>query len=164
MPRQKLNLLLVEDTASDAELIEKELSKARIEFSSRRVNSEEAFQQAVSECPPDLILSEYALKEFTAVDALRLLQESNHDIPLILVTGTHSEEVAVECMKEGADDYILKSSLKRLPSALQKTLHKKAAERGEQAAQAALRRSEERFRLITEKTRDLVCLLDPRFH
>ena len=79
---------------------------------------------------------------------------------MILVTGSHSEEAAVECMKEGAEDYILKASLTRLPSALQNTLRKKEAERNKEAAEQALKQREAQYRLITENTRDLICLLD----
>jgi PAS domain S-box-containing protein len=160
----RANILLVEDNTNDAELIVSELSRAQLHFNARKVDTQEDFLEALEGFQPHVILADYSLPQFTALDALRLLRQKQSDVPLILVTGSHSEEVAVECMKEGAEDYILKSSLKRLPSALQKTLHKRAAERGEQSAQAALRRSEERFRLITEKTRDLVCLLDTQFH
>ncbi len=164
MTRQKLNLLFVEDTASDAELIEKELQKAKIEYAARRVDSEEGFLQAISESAPDLILSEYTLRNFSAVDALRLLQECNRDIPLILVTGTHSEEVAVECMKEGADDYILKDNLRRLPSALVNILKKKDAERQKADTETAFHRSEAQYRLIAENSRDLIVLADLGHH
>jgi PAS domain-containing protein len=86
-------------------------------------------------------------------------------VPLILVTGSNSEEVAVECMKEGAVDYILKASLKRLPSAVLNALEKIEAVRVREAAEEAARRSEDQYRLITENTRDLICLLglDRRF-
>ena len=94
---------------------------------------------------------------------MRLLKERKSEVPFILVTGSHSEEVAVECMKEGADDYILKASLRRLPSALRNTISKKEAEREKLAVEAAFSRSKERYRLITENTRDLICLLDLQF-
>ncbi len=94
---------------------------------------------------------------------MRLLKERKSEVPFILVTGSHSEEVAVECMKEGADDYILKASLRRLPSALRNTISKKEAEREKLTVDAAFSRSKEQYRLITENTRDLICLLDLQF-
>ncbi len=156
---QQLNLLLIEDVAFDAELIHRELDKAGMQFATRRVETREDFLAALSEFHPDIILADYTLPQFSAVEALRLLKEMKADVPLILVTGSHSEEVAVECMKEGADDYILKASLRRLPSALQNLLKKKSAERDQAAAAGAFRRREEQYRLITENTRDLICLL-----
>src|SRR5204863_8387843 len=79
---------------------------------------------------------------------------------VILVTCSQSDDAAVECMKEVAEDYILKASLTRLPSALQNTLRKKEAERNKEAADQALKQREAQYRLITENTRDLICLLD----
>src|SRR5262249_35968583 len=125
----RANILLVEDNANDAELIVSELTKAHLLFEASKVDKQKQFLQGLDEFQPHVILADYSLPQFTALDALRLLRQKQSEVPLILVTGSHSEEVAVECMKEGAEDYILKSSLKRLPSALQKTLHKRAAER-----------------------------------
>lgn len=159
----RLNILLLEDVANDAELIERELSKAGILFTTLRVETRDEFCQALKSFAPDIILADFSLPQYSALDALRHLKEANSNVPLILVTGSHSEEVAVQCMKEGADDYILKVSLRRLPSALQNTLRKKEAERERAATEAAFRRSEEQYRLITENTRDLICLLDLQF-
>ena len=159
-----LHILLLEDVASDAELIERELGRAKINFVTRRVDTRDDFLVGLSEFSPHIILADYSLPQFSALDALRLLKEQQCDVPLILVTGSHSEEVAVECMKEGADDYILKASLKRLPSALQNILRKKEAEREKAATERAFRRSEEQYRLITENSRDLICLLDLQFN
>ena len=157
-----LNILFVEDVANDAELIARELSRAGIQHEVRRVENREDFLREVARLPPQIILADYHLPQFSALEALKLLREQNVDIPLILVTGSHSEEIAVECLQAGAEDYILKSSLRRLPQAVRKTLLKKQAERERAAAEIALRRSEEQYRLITENTRDLICLLDPR--
>ncbi len=160
---QKLKILLVEHAANDAELIQRELEKAQIEVAARRVETREGFLAELAGFKPQAILAEYTLPQFSALEALRLLQEQQADVSFILVTGSHSEEVAVECMKEGADDYILKGSLKRLPSALLNALKKKEAEREKLNTEAAFRRSEEQYRLITENTRDLICLLDLQF-
>ena len=155
-----LNLLLLEDVGSDAELVEHELRRSGFQINSRRVESREDFLRELTDGPTDIILADYTLPQFGALEALRLLNEVRSKVPLILVTGSNSEEVAVRCMQEGAEDYILKSSLKRLPSAVQRTLTKYQAENKRQATEAALRRSEEQYRLITENTRDLICLLD----
>src|SRR6266851_5304555 len=134
---KKLNILLLEDAAADAELVERELVKAKIDFVARRVETQEEFIRHLAEFQPNIILADYSLPQFTALDALRLLKERKSEVPFILVTGSHSEEVAVECMKEGADDYILKASLRRLPSALRNTISKKEAEREKLAVAAA---------------------------
>jgi len=155
-----LNLLLLEDVGSDAELVEHELRRSGFQLNSRRVESREDFLRELTNSPTDIILADYTLPQFSALEALQLLREARCNIPLLLVTGANSEEVAVRCMQEGAEDYILKSSLKRLPSAVQRTLTKYRAENQREATEAALRRSEEQYRLITENTRDLICLLD----
>ncbi len=155
-----LNLLLLEDVGSDAELVEHELRRSGFQLNSRRVESREDFLRELTDGPTDIILADYALPQFSALEALQLLNEVRSKVPLILVTGSNSEEVAVRCMQEGAEDYILKSSLKRLPSAVQRTITKCRADNQPPATETALRRSEEQYRLITENTRDLICLLD----
>ena len=157
---KELNILIVEDVPRDAEAIEAELRSEAISFSARRLETKDAFLTELKNLAPDLVLCDFTLPEFNALEALRLLRENKYDIPFILVTGSRSEEVAVECIREGADDYVLKTSLKRLPSSILNVLRKKAAEREKAKAEAALRRSEEQYRLIAENTRDLISLVD----
>jgi len=158
-----IKVLLVEDIIHDAELIIMELERSGVGFHCRRVDNRDEYLQELAGFTPDVILADYTLPAFSALDALALLREHGLDIPLILVTGSNSEEVAVRCMRAGAEDYILKSSLKRLPAAVQNTITKRLAERERKATEQALRRSEEQYRLITENTRDLVSLLDLNF-
>jgi len=158
------HILMVEDLATDAQLIERELRKANIDFVSKRVESKEAFLKTLTEFQPDIVLSDFSLPQFSGLEALRLLKENGHDVPFILITGSLTEEVAVECMKEGAHDYILKTSLKRLPSAVINALEKTKAEQEKLEAETALQRSEELYRLIAENTSDLICLLDTEGH
>ena len=136
-----LNLLLLEDVGSDAELVEQELRRSGFQLNSRRVESREDFLRELTNSPTDIILADYTLPQFSALEALQLLREARCNIPLLLVTGANSEEVAVRCMQEGAEDYILKSSLKRLPSAVQRTITKFRTDHHRQATEAALRGS-----------------------
>jgi PAS domain S-box-containing protein len=133
------NILLLEDNSADAELIEHALRSAGIDFTSQRVETREEFRRAIKESRPDVILSDFNLPQFTALDALRLMREEGIRFPFILVTGTQSEEVAVQCIQEGADDYILKSSLTRLPSSLVNTLKKRKAEEEKEHAESKFR-------------------------
>lgn len=149
-------ILILEDVASDAELIQRELQKANIHFTSKRVETRDAFGKALIEFQPDIVLSDYNLPQFSGLEALRLLKELEISVCFILVTGSLTEEIAVLCMKEGADDYVLKASLKRLPSAVVNALKKKEAEREKDKAVAELRKSEERFQLVARATNDAI--------
>jgi diguanylate cyclase (GGDEF)-like protein/PAS domain S-box-containing protein len=149
-------ILILEDVASDAELIERELQKAQIRFTSMRVERKDAFSKALIEFQPDIVLSDYTLPQFSGLEALRLVKEMGISICFILVTGSLTEEIAVLCMKEGADDYILKASLKRLPSAVLNALEKKETGRDKERAVAELLESEERFQLVARATNDAI--------
>jgi PAS domain S-box-containing protein len=153
-------ILIVEDVDTDAELIQRELRAAQVPFTSQRVDNRDHFKRALDDFKPDIVLSDYNLPQFSGPEAFRLVKALGIPIPFILVTGSLTEEVAVECMKEGVQDYILKTSLKRLPSAVLNALEKKKTEQEKVKTEQALRHSEELYRLITENTSDLICMLD----
>src|SRR3989304_2740612 len=126
--KKKLRILILEDVAEDAELMEMELRRGGIVFVSNHAQTRENFIKEL-DSGIDAILADYALPRFNAMEAFQLLRERKADIPFILVTGSQGEEVAVECIQKGMDDYILKASLKRLPTALLKAIEKKESEK-----------------------------------
>lgn len=113
-----LKILHLEDLDTDAELVERELKKQSIVFSKVVVDNRPDFIKSLQDFSPDIILSDHSLPSFNSAEALKILREAGINIPFILVTGTVSEEFAVEMMKQGISDYILKSSLHRLPSSI----------------------------------------------
>ncbi|HZM02239.1 MAG TPA: response regulator [Candidatus Saccharimonadales bacterium] len=133
-----LRILILEDVAADAELIQRELRRAQIAFVARCVETREGYLQGLTEFAPDIVLSDFSMPGFSAIEALDLRNDRPDPPPFILVTGSQSEEVAVQCMKDGADDYILKATLKRLPSALLNAIKKKHAEREHKQAELAI--------------------------
>jgi len=118
-----MNILLLEDDEYDAELVVATLKRSGLQFEIRVVGDKKEFLDAIEALKPDVILSDNSLPQFSAVIAKRLLNEKKLDIPFILVTGTTSDEFAVEIMKEGAADYVLKDRLSRLPSAISQAVH-----------------------------------------
>jgi two-component system, cell cycle sensor histidine kinase and response regulator CckA len=155
-----LRILFVEDRPFDADLVGLELAKEEFDFILTRVDTPGQFRKSLQEASPDIVLSDYNLPGFDAFEALAILKEVCPHVPFILVTGTQSEQVAVECMKRGAADYILKSSLRRLPGAVRNVLDRARAERDKLKAIEALQASERQYRLIAENTRDLIAVLD----
>jgi PAS domain S-box-containing protein len=151
-----LNFLIVEDNLAEAERMEAVLARSGLAFSLKRISTFEEFRLELDMLPPDLILSEYSLPNFHVVEALKWLQDEKRDVPLILVTGSHSEEAVVQCMKLGAQDYILKQSLIRLPPAVKNAVTQKQVQRDKATTEA-------QYRLITESTRDLIVLLDLKY-
>src|ERR1043165_4595919 len=109
-----LRILVLEDVLDDVILIEHALKKGGIQFELIQVNSQEVFVNALREFEPDVILSDHSLPQFNSTEALKICRQQAPDIPFILVTGTMSEEFAVRCLKDGADDYVLKLNLTRL--------------------------------------------------
>jgi PAS domain S-box-containing protein len=151
---------VLEDVPTDAELAVREVRRAEIECTSLRVDAPEEFLRALHEFAPDVVLADYSLPQMTALDALQTLREHGLDLPFILFTGSQSEETAARCMREGADDYVLKANLRRLPAAIVNALERSLARRERVRMEEALRRSEERHRLIAEHTLDLIGVLD----
>ena len=113
-----MKILLLEDEPNDAELIAASLNRSGIAFDIIYVTDKEEFSDAIDSGGFDVILSDNSLPHFSAVQALRLVKDRGINVPFILVTGTTSDEFAVDIMKQGASDYILKDRLNRLPSAI----------------------------------------------
>jgi PAS domain S-box-containing protein/putative nucleotidyltransferase with HDIG domain len=139
-----LRVLVLEDRPVDAELILHELKHSGYNFVSKRVDTQAGYLQAIEEIP-DIILADFSLPQFTAMQALHLLQERGLDIPFVVVTGTTSEEAAVETMKHGAADYLLKDRLGRLTQAVERALQQKRLRDEKRASEDALRLSEDKF-------------------
>src|SRR5262245_3921173 len=120
----RLSLLLLEDSHKDAELILDLLQEAGFDVAARRVDSEAEYLRSL-EHPPEIILSDFSMPQFTALDALRLMKDRGLDIPVIVVSGCIGEEMAVECMRAGAADYLLKDRLCRLGHSISQALARK---------------------------------------
>lgn len=112
-----LRILFVEDLPSDQELAEWQLRTGGLDLISLRVETQDAFLQALDEFQPDLIISDYSMPEFNGMQALKLTLELNREIPFIVLTGSMNEETAAECIKAGASDYVIKEHIYRLPFA-----------------------------------------------
>ena len=123
-----LKILHLEDLAADAEMVERVLRKAQFRFEKKVVIDKPDFVRALRDFRPDIILSDHSLPAFNSLEALRIAKEEGITVPFILVTATVSEEYAVNVIKEGASDYILKDRLERLPNAVQNALDKRRAE------------------------------------
>jgi PAS domain S-box-containing protein/putative nucleotidyltransferase with HDIG domain len=150
-----LKLLLLEDRPADAELLLFELRDAGYDPDWHRVDSEADYLAGLEQMP-EVILADFNLPQFTALRALHLLQERQLDIPFIVVTGTISEEVAVDCMKQGATDYLLKDRLSRLGQAIDRALEQKRLRDEKNHSQEALRASEVRFRSLVQNLSDII--------
>src|SRR5690606_22687642 len=117
-----LKVLVLEDMEEDLELIHRALNKAGLHVTIKRVDTKEEFVNALNDFHADIILSDHALPQFNSAEALKLCRLHGVKIPFILVTGAVSEEFAVNSLKQGADNYVLKSNLTRLPSAISTAL------------------------------------------
>lgn len=119
---KQYKILHIEDNPSDAGLIAHALKKSGLDFTVKIVETKDDFINGLKNFNPDIILSDHSLPQFDSMEALSIYSQSGLEIPFILITGSVSEEFAIRSIKEGADDYILKSNLMRLPAAIQQAL------------------------------------------
>lgn len=157
--KKDLKILILEDVPADCELMERELRKGKISFVSRRVESKEAFLSDLDSFSPDIILADYKMPLFDAMQALELMFKKDVRTPFIVVSGSISEEVAVECLKAGAVDYILKDRLTRLGPAVARALETAEIEKERESALEALRRSEQKYRAIFDLSPNVVAMM-----
>ncbi len=145
-----LRILFVEDLPTDQELAAWQLRAGGLDFISRRVETQNGFLQALDEFHPDLVISDYSMPEFDGKQALKLVFELNCEIPFIVLTGSVNEETAVECIKAGASDYVIKEHMHRLPFAVKEALKQHQVRKDKSRAEESLRASEARYRSLFE--------------
>lgn len=154
-----LRMLILEDRPSDAELMLHELKKAGYDPIFRRVETKEDF---LTYLDPSLevILADYSMPQFDALLALSLLQEKGYDIPFIVITGAIGDEIAIECMKQGASDYLLKDRMARLGIAVTHAIEEKRLRDEKRQTEASLVISEEKFRTLFDNASDGIIIHD----
>lgn len=148
--KDSIKILFIEDVQADAEMIWREISKNNINFEKKLVENKKDYISALELFEPELIISDYSLPQFDGMSALLLKNELAPEVPFILVTGSINEEIAVELMKSGADDYLIKQNLSRLGAAVTQALEKKEILTAKKKAENELRKSEQIFTAFME--------------
>ena len=151
-----VRILHVEDSPEDAELIRSMLESELPGVQFHRVEDEPSFLTALGSGLFNLVLSDYNLPSFDAMRALQMVRETSPDLPFIIVSGMVGEDRAVETLKAGGTDYVLKNSLSRLGPAVRRALEESRVRRKRREAEAALKGNEERLRLVTRATNDAI--------
>lgn len=149
MTNQLLRVLIVEDSADDAELILREVQRGGYTVVSERVETKESMEAALQHNHWDIVLSDYSMPRFSAMAALATLKESGQDIPFLVVSGTIGEETAVAALKAGAHDFLVKDKLARLIPAIERELREAEIRRSHRAA-------ETRYQLLVESLPGIV--------
>jgi PAS domain S-box-containing protein len=159
-----LRVVMLEDTEADAELNALELRRAGLAIDWRRVETRDELLAALANFRPDLVLCDFNVPGFGGLGALRLLHEQAPDVPTITVTGSLNEETAVECIKHGAWDYVLKERLMRLAPAVNRALEHARESSARRQAEEEGQRSETRFRRLIESVPDALVVTDAAGH
>lgn len=147
--KKDIHILMLEDDAADAELTRFALRKGGLRFSVSRVETREEYLKGLTERTPELILSDYSLPGFNGHDALNIAREKCPETPFIFVTGTMGEEVAIETLKSGATDYVLKTRLSRLMPAVNRALREAEERIQHRRAEEQLRQSHRQLRALS---------------
>lgn len=161
---EKLQVLLIEDSPYDADLIEVHLAEDYSNLNFSRVYMADSLKRALSECPPHIILSDYSMPGFSGLEALQICNTHAPEIPFIFVSGTIGEERAVEALRNGATDYVLKQNLTRLPHAMQQALTMHRDRRQKKRQQEELAKAYELLNSVFDTTHMMVAYLDCDFN
>ena len=143
-----MRILFVEDLPTDAELAVMELRKEGLRFEHTRVDTRTEFIKALNDFRPDIVISDYMMPSYNGMQALKDAHEFDPSVPFILYTGSMNEETAVECLKAGADDYVIKEHMTRLPFAVKEALEQRMIQIEKRAAELLLRENEEKLQSI----------------
>lgn len=154
MLNEKIKILHLEDSASDAKMVARVIRKGNITANILVIDTEEEFKLALKDFLPDIIISDHSLPSFNSLQAFALFKQTRLHIPFILVTATISEEYAVEVIKSGVDDYILKDRLERLPLAILNALQKIKSENERRVFLETLIESEKKYKKLAEELRE----------
>ncbi|OYV74979.1 MAG: hypothetical protein B7Z66_14595 [Chromatiales bacterium 21-64-14] len=157
---ETLQVLVVEDSEDDCELLLRALRAGGYDPQWERVDSAQSLSRALKIGHWDIVLADYTMPSFRGTDALAIIRERDPDTPFIFVSGTIGEEVAVQAMRAGAQDYIMKGNLKRLVPAVDRELHEAEVRRDHVRVEAAQRVAEERFRNVLTMAPDAVICID----
>ncbi|MBI3885800.1 MAG: PAS domain S-box protein [Opitutae bacterium] len=152
--KKELYVLIIEDVSADVVLINHELRRGGLAFRSKRIGTKDEFLEELRHGPPDLILSDHGLPEFDGFSALAIAQNECPEVPFVFVTGSMGEEVAIDSLKGGATDYVLKNRLSGLLPAVTRALRLADERRLRLAAEHALSQSEDHFRSLVEGVKD----------
>ncbi|TYB33832.1 MAG: response regulator [Flexistipes sinusarabici] len=160
-PDKPFKILFVEDVQTDVELAKRMLKKEGLNFIYKVVETEEAFRNTLYEFDPDVIISDYSMPTFDGMSALKIARAMPEFYPFILLTGSINEETAVTCMKAGANDYIIKEHIARLPFAVVEAINKSLAIAEKERIETSLLESERKFRNIFYNHSAVKMIVDP---
>jgi signal transduction histidine kinase len=149
--RSRVRLLMVEDSADDAELLLDSLRDAPFRFTSTRVETEVEYDAVLAAEPPDVVLCDYNLPRFSAGRALQILNARQLDIPFIVVSHHIGEDAAVAAMRNGASDYLMKNRLGRLPMAIDAAIERRLSRRQQAIAAESLREANRRLQALSKR-------------
>ncbi len=158
----QLRVLHVEDNELDAELVAQALRRGGFSVSVVVVQAEKEFERELRLQRPDVVIADYNLPQWQGMEALEVLRREGLDIPLILVSGALGDVTAVECIKRGATDYVLKDGLARLPEAIRRALQEKSLRQGQQRSDAARRESQAQLEALVRSALDAILTVDEK--
>ncbi len=157
--KEKIRLLLIEDSETDAELIMRKLEKEGLEVEHKRVQSSRGMKTALENSGWDIVISDYAMPRFDAIKAWEILEESGIDIPFIIVSGKIGEDTAVDAMRSGVHDYIMKDRMDRLAPTIRREVADAETRRQHRLDRQLRRKLDKRYRMVIENAGEGIAVI-----